>query len=511
MKRIIAILKSYFLLLLLPIVLNSCCAIFSTQKVSITSETQGVQLYLNGKEINEGKHRVGKRRPLIIEAEKEGYLSRTSVEVPRKRDPLFYPDLAATVVLIYPLIMDHAAGGTKMHQRAYIIRALEAFPTLDLGKLYVATNSGLDSLSIKSLEYANYSNYENWVSRRNNLVVDTYDDDEEDESQINVTPFIDEKLDELSLKVELTSLFIPYQNYIQLNCEIETVKIHYLTRYRLSNTEATVRWKILDNFGKELTSISTNAVSDATIQSYWSNNYYDQILQVLHLTLLKALKDERFVETLASMRQLLDKEREEISILEISKPIKTLSTLDETVNAQVTVYRADEKESSHGSGCVISPDGYIVTSYRFVEQDKNFKVQFYERSEHDATVLRTDPLSNLALLKVDTIGLASIRPEQIKNTHIGDEVFAVGTPVNRELSQSLTRGYISGERTENDIQYLQTDTRVSTGNSGSPLITRNGKLVGIVNEKILGMGIEGISFAVPSSSIMDRLKLTYSN
>jgi serine protease Do len=75
----------------------------------------------------------------------------------------------------------------------------------------------------------------------------------------------------------------------------------------------------------------------------------------------------------------------------------------------------------------------------------------------------------------------------------------------------LSTGIVSAERTENGVTFLQTDVKISRGANGSPLINQKGELIGIVNEKYTGSGIEGLSFAVSSSDIIQRLKLKYSN
>jgi serine protease Do len=94
---------------------------------------------------------------------------------------------------------------------------------------------------------------------------------------------------------------------------------------------------------------------------------------------------------------------------------------------------------------------------------------------------------------------------------VGEDVFAVGAPVDRSLAQSLTSGVISSEHFVNGVNYIQTDVKISKGDNGSPLINKKGELIGIVNEKYLGSYLEGISFAVSAQDILSRLKLKYEN
>jgi S1-C subfamily serine protease len=73
--------------------------------------------------------------------------------------------------------------------------------------------------------------------------------------------------------------------------------------------------------------------------------------------------------------------------------------------------------------------------------------------------------------------------------------------------KTLTRGIVSGSRLENDIPFIQTDARLSYGDNGCPLVTSNGQLIGVVNEKLIDHGVEGLSFAVPIEEALNRLKI----
>jgi len=124
-------------------------------------------------------------------------------------------------------------------------------------------------------------------------------------------------------------------------------------------------------------------------------------------------------------------------------------------------------------------------------------------------VIRKDALSNITLLKIDTIGTASLPISMNRTFKVGDDVFSVGSPVNTSLSQSLTSGIVSGEHIQNGLNYIQTDVKVSRGDNGSPLINTKGQLIGVINEKYIGYSLEGLSFAVSSFDVLERLKLSF--
>jgi S1-C subfamily serine protease len=175
--------------------------------------------------------------------------------------------------------------------------------------------------------------------------------------------------------------------------------------------------------------------------------------------------------------------------------------------ASVTII-TDEK--SHGSGFVLSKNGYIITNHHVIDSSESIQVKFSNGMVLDGQVRSSSKKYDLALIKVNVDGLTSL-PISLASTDasIGQEVFVVGSPGDQDLGQSVTKGIISGKRNIDEVKTFQTDTKVSPGNSGSPLIDLNGNVIGVVNMKVIGHGIEGISFAVDSKYIFSVLGVTY--
>ena len=94
---------------------------------------------------------------------------------------------------------------------------------------------------------------------------------------------------------------------------------------------------------------------------------------------------------------------------------------------------------------------------------------------------------------------------------VGEPTYALGTPYAIDLGASVTKGIISGKRKDANRTLIQTDVSISPGNSGGALIDEQGTLIGIVNEKVLGMGVEGIGFAIPTHVLPDARKLEFNN
>jgi len=161
-----------------------------------------------------------------------------------------------------------------------------------------------------------------------------------------------------------------------------------------------------------------------------------------------------------------------------------------------------------GSGFIISSDGYILTNNHVVEGADEILVALSDRRERVAKVVGTDPMSDLALLKIDETDLPSVQLGSSENLKVGEWVMAIGSPFGFE--HSVTAGIVSAKRRSlpdesgNYVPYIQTDVAINPGNSGGPLLNLEGKVVGI-NSQIFTRsgGFMGLSFAIPIDVAME--------
>lgn len=242
----------------------------------------------------------------------------------------------------------------------------------------------------------------------------------------------------------------------------------------------------------------------------------------LHRAMLRALKASWIASMEAPKMQrslLKDTEKEmeekyaELDPIELERPKKEDPSdgLEKQVKGVVTV---DRKEG-HGSGCIISADGYILTNYHVIKDQEeggsdSVEVIFHDDSKMMAERVRTNRMSDLALLKVDTTGLPALRIKKEGEPRLGAYVYAIGTPKSRSLAQTVTKGVVSGHRKFNGVRYIQADVSISPGNSGGALIEKgSGELVGVPSVKFIGSEVEGLGFSVSGRSIMEGLKLRY--
>lgn len=182
--------------------------------------------------------------------------------------------------------------------------------------------------------------------------------------------------------------------------------------------------------------------------------------------------------------------------------------LEEATAAVVTVLVKD----GHGSGCFISNDGYLITNFHVTGADTSqIFALFNNGARKRCRFVRGNPSYDLALLKTDTTITAPLKLGVASPVTIGTDVFAIGTPKDIRLGQTVTKGIISAKRTIEGRSYIQSDVSVNRGNSGGALTNSKGELLGVVNSKMVGMGVEGLSFAIPVSYIEEalKIKLTY--
>jgi serine protease Do len=166
-------------------------------------------------------------------------------------------------------------------------------------------------------------------------------------------------------------------------------------------------------------------------------------------------------------------------------------------------------DDGHGSGYFISKDGYLITNYHVVKNKKLVKVQLNESVTLAADVIRFDERYDVALLKVNGEDFNALEMINSDSAQTGDDVIAIGTPEDISLGQSVTKGIISGKRKIAEKVFLQTDVTINSGNSGGPLLNENGGIIGMVTMKLVGKGVEGIGFCVPTNTIIEALNLKY--
>ena len=164
-------------------------------------------------------------------------------------------------------------------------------------------------------------------------------------------------------------------------------------------------------------------------------------------------------------------------------------------------------EHGLGSGVIISPDGYIVTNNHVVEGAVDVRVTMSDRRVFSAKVIGTDPLTDLAVIKINGSGLASLPLGDSTKLHPGQTVLAFGNPFGFRFT--VTRGIVSALNRPNPDsnrrkpgQFIQTDAAINPGNSGGPLVNAHGEVIGINTFLISDNGsFSGMGFAIPTQIV----------
>jgi serine protease Do len=180
----------------------------------------------------------------------------------------------------------------------------------------------------------------------------------------------------------------------------------------------------------------------------------------------------------------------------------------------VSIVRSGGRFAGHefegqGSGVIVDKAGYIITNFHVVGGSNKVLVRLSDRRTAEATVVGTDAMTDIAVLKIDLGELIAAEWGDSDKLEVGDLVWALGSPYG--LERSLTFGIVSAKarRTSTYVrsspyqEYLQTDAAVNPGNSGGPLVNIEGKIVGI-NAAIFGSSYQGISFSIPSALAREK-------
>jgi len=161
-----------------------------------------------------------------------------------------------------------------------------------------------------------------------------------------------------------------------------------------------------------------------------------------------------------------------------------------------------------GSGVIISPDGYIITNNHVVDGATDIKVTLSDRRILQAKLIGTDPLTDLAVIKIEGNNFPNIPLGDSSQLHPGQTVLAFGNPFGFRFT--VTRGIVSALNRPNPYnddprkpgQYIQTDAAINQGNSGGPLVNARGEVVGINTFLISPSGsFSGMGFAIPTQIV----------
>src|SRR5437762_8674655 len=183
--------------------------------------------------------------------------------------------------------------------------------------------------------------------------------------------------------------------------------------------------------------------------------------------------------------------------------------------------RRPQIEQGSGSGFIVSTDGYILTNSHVVQGADRVTVRLFDNREFTATTVGTDPSTDVAVIKIQTTGLPTVRMGDADSTKIGNWVLAIGNPLGEAFTFTVTAGIVSAKGrllsglnpSRYAIQdFIQTDAAINPGNSGGPLVNVRGEVIGINSAIASETGFyAGYGFAIPinlARTVMTQLIAT---
>ena len=201
-----------------------------------------------------------------------------------------------------------------------------------------------------------------------------------------------------------------------------------------------------------------------------------------------------------------------LSAVDIYKKVAPAVVMVSTKSVQSVNGWFQQETEGMGSGFIINNDGYILTNYHVIDGAKEVTVTLSDGQEVTASVVNYDSDQDVAMIKInqdiEVPGVVELGDSDALQP--GEEVLAIGNPLSKELSSTLTKGIVSALNrsieTETGVStnLIQTDTAINSGNSGGPLINTKGEVIGI-NTLKASDGAEGIGFAIPINDVKEKI------
>ncbi|MDO8627142.1 MAG: trypsin-like peptidase domain-containing protein [Candidatus Diapherotrites archaeon] len=180
-------------------------------------------------------------------------------------------------------------------------------------------------------------------------------------------------------------------------------------------------------------------------------------------------------------------------------------TVQKALQSTVQVKAISVGQPSIGSGAIITSDGYIITNNHVIENATIFEIKLSNSKVFNARRVSSTPNPDLALLKIDGNFTPMYFEQDMNTVKAGNETAALGSPSG--LDFTVTKGIISSAlRFIDGKKYIQIDTPVNPGNSGGPIINKQGRIIGIVTSKFIGQNLEGLGFAIPGNIVKNSAK-----
>ncbi|WP_162342907.1 S1C family serine protease [Cyclobacterium salsum] len=510
--------KTVALGLLVSMFFSGCATILNSkyQKVAIEAGQGQKEVLVNGKVVKpeQGAYLLQRdRKPKQLTIRKEGYKEQHYTLMQYKRPPLYYLSWVPFALTFAPVV-DTGKKAYDYDKSLETDQGPVRIPDRDAYTKNIRINNVAVNLNSEDVKYRFFPTYRNHKRRQDKKRTKT--SEETDKIEVTQTVFPDllnEVLKENGyIDTSNRAIKNTYLNDLLVDASIQDYTLNHVANYHTVDyggmvyVDLNVRWQALDFYKTPVYSQTINTRSGQfAIHDYdrIDGVIHDAIKDALEYGLIELMNNDKMIALLNDREQ--EQMEEQFDELILPRPTKFVSNLNDAVKSSMTI----KHENGHGSGFLISESGHIITNYHVVSNQENIQAIFEDHSIHDVEIIRVSKVHDLALLKIkDCEGMLPFQISSSKDISIAEEVYALGTPSAEDLSQTISRGIISGLRSiDGDAKLIQTDASINGGNSGGALVDKNGTVLGVVSAKLTGPGIEGVAFGIPSYEIFDRLKI----
>lgn len=267
-----------------------------------------------------------------------------------------------------------------------------------------------------------------------------------------------------------------------------------------------VTWEVFDTRASKVV-FSTN--TETTCETKVSSDKLGiPLLDLFRGATRQLLAEQSFVDFMRP-GDLGDEAPVSSAVLEVAAPADAAGQLSlpadfsRVLDAFVTL----EPGQVVGSAFLISPDGYALTAAHVVSGLKTVPARLRSGVVLDAEVVRIDESMDVALLKLPGSSYKALTLSLRSDPPVGTDAYVIGNPALKELDGSVSKGVISGNRVIDGRKFIQTDAAANPGCSGGPVLDKNGAALGLISWKFAGPELQGLAFAVPVGTALDRLNV----
>ena len=475
------------------------------QKVRIRTNSADSKVYVNDELAGTGKVVVAKMKrdnsEKQIKVAREGYKPVYKVHYQTSKSPLYIMSWIPFGLFVYPPLLDFGPKSYNYKKDVSVAgQSLQIKARSQDEKYVYLKNTAFDvkkeDVKFKKIKKSKYK------KNKKGKELKTFDEDIKFDNSV-FSDAVSEILKSNNYVDTTKTIFKSKTNTLYISSKVTKVDFQYIYEHQGGSqkdyivTKLDLEWEIFDlydqskykkvfkaesgEFATSRTDFLRMSVEDAISESFYK------------------LMDSKEVKNLIKQES---EEKVKYDML-VMQSAATITNIEDAMNATVTIKVKD----GHGSGCVVSKDGYIVTNFHVVSSSDKLTVVDRNGKEYAAKLIRKNENLDLALIKVEASFEKSYTIPSSKKYTVGDDIFVIGTPTSVELGQTLTKGIISGNRVFDKNTFIQTDASVNGGNSGGAVTKKSGELIGIVNAKVSGFGVEGLGFAIPAELIETGLFL----